>query len=282
MSANAEVVPTDVRADETDPRFRVFDIADGAATEALIAEEKPTVVVQLAYTLAAACDSDPVAALRVNVAGISSLFAACQKARVNRVVYASSNAVYGDQADHGELEVVEERHGAPRSLYGWMKQLNEAVASHMSSLGDTEFVGVRVGSAFGGARRGGTFNPIADVAQSLLATGTPEVPYAAEHAACFIHVEDVAAIFARLTLAQIIRHQLYNTGGVHFTMAAIADTLGECLGRRVLCARPGRSMSHVSRVSARRLTSEFPDLALRRSVPGEMKMALNELLMDSK
>jgi UDP-glucose 4-epimerase len=275
----AEVVATDVRGTSSD--VLRHDLADPQATETLLEREQPDVVVQLAYTLAKDCVTDTQAALAVNVLGINALFEACCRHGVQRVVYASSNAVYGDQSDFGERELDETVHGRPRSLYGWMKQLDEALAVHHDAAGETRFVGVRVGSAFGRARWGGTFNPLADVARALVGDGAVVIPYAAAHGACFVHVDDVAEVFAELALAATVAERMYNTGGEHVTMERLAALAGELTERDVRCAEPGLPMTHVSRVSWARLREEFPPLAIREPVGTAMVDAVRELLEDT-
>jgi nucleoside-diphosphate-sugar epimerase len=277
LERDQEVVASDLRPRAAD--VRRHDLSDPEATEDLLTSVRPDVVVQLAYTLARDCVHDAHAALRVNVMGVDRVFEACVRHAVPRVVYASSNAVYGDQGDFGAAEVDEGVHGRPRSLYGCMKQMNEAMAAHYDSAGGTRFVGVRVGSAFGRGRWGGTFNPIADVARQLAQDGGAIViPYAAEHAACFVHVDDVATVFAELALAPMVAERMYNTGGEHVTMGRLAELAAELTEREVRCAEPGLPMSHVSRVSWARLRAEFGGAASRAPVPQAMRDAVGELL----
>jgi nucleoside-diphosphate-sugar epimerase len=277
--AGADVAGCDVAPAEGVERL---DLADAAAVEALVARDRPEVIVQLAYTLAKDCVTDAHRALTVNGLGVDRVFELARRHGAERVVYASSNAVYGDQSDYGDADVTEADHGRPRSLYGWMKQLNEAMAAHYDGLGTTRFVGVRVGSAFGNGRRGGTFNPIADVARQAGGSEEIRIPYPAAHAACFLHVEDVATAFAALALAPRVGHAMYNTGGEHLPMGRIARVAADLLGRDVVCDEPGVPMTHVSRVSWARLREEHPELAGRAPVDEAVREALAELLEDAR
>ncbi|MBI4127252.1 SDR family NAD(P)-dependent oxidoreductase [Candidatus Peregrinibacteria bacterium] len=77
--------------------FRV-DICDEVAVEKIFAEVKPDVLLHLAARAGVrASIADPELYHRVNVLGTNILLEACRRHSVNRIVFASSSSVYGNQ-----------------------------------------------------------------------------------------------------------------------------------------------------------------------------------------
>jgi nucleoside-diphosphate-sugar epimerase len=84
--------------------------------------------------------------MAVNVAGTAGLFAAARDAGVERVVYASSSAVYGD----AEARVAREGgEGSPRSPYALSKAMDEALAEHFWRHCGLPSVGLRYFNVYG-------------------------------------------------------------------------------------------------------------------------------------
>src|SRR5882672_3369322 len=68
-------------------------------------------------------------AARVNIIGVTNLFEAARLARLQRVIFASTVGIFGHQDAYGpELINEETEPHAPKSLYGLMKLVNNAMA----------------------------------------------------------------------------------------------------------------------------------------------------------
>jgi UDP-N-acetylglucosamine 4-epimerase len=89
---------------------------------------------------------DPQLFHQVNVDGFVNLSIAARDAGVERFVYASSSAVYGD---HPGLPKVEDRIGRAVSPYGLTKRVNELYADVIRSAYGIECVGLRYFNVFG-------------------------------------------------------------------------------------------------------------------------------------
>src|SRR5215211_7782547 len=85
-------------------RFITGDITDGAAVLSALNDSRATRVIHLAGLQVPTCKSDPVAGALVNVAGTLNVFEAARKIAINRIVYASSAAVYGMNDDDVALD----------------------------------------------------------------------------------------------------------------------------------------------------------------------------------
>lgn len=89
---------------------------------------------------------DPLNCNDNNVNGTLTIFKAACDERVNRVVYASSSAVYGD---HPDLPKVEDVTGNPLSPYAVSKKVTELYAHVFSQLYGLETIGLRYFNVFG-------------------------------------------------------------------------------------------------------------------------------------
>jgi UDP-N-acetylglucosamine 4-epimerase len=89
---------------------------------------------------------DPVATHGSNVTGFLHVLLAARDARVQRVVYASSSAVYGDDPD---LPKVENKIGQPLSPYAATKAINEVYASAFARAYGLNSIGLRYFNVFG-------------------------------------------------------------------------------------------------------------------------------------
>jgi nucleoside-diphosphate-sugar epimerase len=231
----------------------------------ILEQIRPDAVVALAYMRTDAANANPQMALVTDIAGMNALFDACSTLGVPRVVYASSINVYGIQADFGDSYVTEATHGRPRTLYGWMKQLNEAFAEHYNATSRTQFVGVRFSGIHGDGKRGG-FDPFDRVVYAAGHRDAATLPWSSALEISFRHVKDSARMIGELVAAPATKWSIYNSGGDVLTMAALARLAQELAGIKVTCTEPGGEILAVSRVDSSRLHNEF---AIREPTIGE-------------
>jgi UDP-N-acetylglucosamine 4-epimerase len=90
--------------------------------------------------------ADPVSCHRNNVTAFLNLLEAARQAKAHRVVYASSSAVYGDDA---QLPKVEDRIGSPLSPYAATKAMDEVYADVHARVYGLGSIGLRYFNVFG-------------------------------------------------------------------------------------------------------------------------------------
>jgi len=90
--------------------------------------------------------TDPVGAHQSNVTGFLNVLVAARDARVRRLVYASSSAVYGDDA---YLPKTEGKIGQPLSPYAATKAMDEVYAGVFARAYGLETIGLRYFNVFG-------------------------------------------------------------------------------------------------------------------------------------
>ena len=163
-------------------------------------------------------------AMEVNIGGTNNVFEAARWTGVERVVYASSIAVYGVQNTFGERPINEEDLNDPINVYGMTKSVNDFSAKRYIDRHGMDLVGVRICTVFGHGRVTGMTGMIGGLLMSLPAIGQPvSMPFHQEEQSPMIHAEDAAEIFVRAALAEKLNHPVYISGGSMCSIREMAD-----------------------------------------------------------
>ena len=193
----------------------------GDVVEALVAA-KPDRVLNLAYVLGAS-EADPHPQVKINILGMDNCFEAARLLDIRRVIYASSLAVYGPQRLHGEKMVTEDDLCLGRGIYSVSKRFNEHQADWYNRAYDMAITGIRPANITGPDKLRGSMNhvqcqvlPAREEAVRFPYRDTMTLP---------LHVEDIAEVFVRVTLAEQTAHAIYNSGGHPTSMGELADAV---------------------------------------------------------
>ncbi len=181
-------------------------------------------VVHMAALLPPDTEERPHFGMEVNIQGTNNVFEAARWTGVQRVVYASSIAVYGVQETFGERPLTEEDATAPVSVYGMTKMVNDFSASAYRERFGMDLRAVRIATVFGHGRVTGMTGMIGGLLMSLPAVGKPvSLPFHREERSAMIHSEDAAEIFVRVALSDELKHHVYHSGGHHATLGEMVD-----------------------------------------------------------
>ena len=133
-------------------QFMEGSIADKTLVDKLFAENKPSVVVNLAAQAGVRYSIDhPDVYIESNLIGFYNILEACRSHPVEHLVYASSSSVYG-----GNKKVpfsVDDKVDNPVSLYAATKKSNELLAHAYSKLYNIPSTGLRFFTVYGPAGR---------------------------------------------------------------------------------------------------------------------------------
>ncbi|HEV2301703.1 MAG TPA: NAD(P)-dependent oxidoreductase [Stellaceae bacterium] len=195
-----------------------FDEVMGA-----MAAARPSRVVNLAYYLGS--EHPPHAALKLNIIGMDNCFEAARLAGVNRVVYASSLAVSGEQKHYGERLVTEDdfRHGHVQ--YAMHKIFNEWQAQDYREKYGMEITAIRPANVTGPDKIVGSVDHVKCITFPARRERI-SFPYK-DAMRCPIHVDDIAEVFARVLLTDKPNHWIYNTGGTAISLGELAGLVRE-------------------------------------------------------
>ena len=230
------------------------DVSQFDDFQARIIEAKPDRVINLAYYIGS--DLPPRVAFKLNVLGMDNCFEAARLAGVNRVVYASSVAVSGEQKNYGERMVDETdfRHG--RVQYALHKIFNEWQAQDYREKHGMEITAIRPANVTGNDKIFGSVDHVF-IVRTRPARGQPvNMPYK-DAMRSPVHVDEIAEIFARVTMKDKPEHAVYNTGGQTISLG------GEIAGHRARI-HPRRADHLRSPDRRARAQRQFPD----RQFPG--------------
>ena len=186
---------------------------------------KPARVVNLAYYLGS--EHPPHVAFKLNILGMDNCFEAARLCGVNRVAYASSLAVSGEQHFYGDRVVTEDdfRHGHVQ--YAMHKIFNEWHAQDYREKHGMEITAIRPANVTGNDKIVGSVDHVKCI--TFPARGEPiSFPYK-DAMRCPIHVDEIAEIFARVIMTDKPKHGVYNTGGIGISMGEIAELVREFL-----------------------------------------------------
>jgi nucleoside-diphosphate-sugar epimerase len=113
---------------------QTLDVGDARAVEAMVDALRPEAIVHLAAGLTDAGERDPVGTVRTNALGTAAIFAAAEKFRCERVVYASSISAVGPTIG----SIGDDARLMPGSVYGATKAFCEHLAHAMSAAGSPQ------------------------------------------------------------------------------------------------------------------------------------------------
>jgi nucleoside-diphosphate-sugar epimerase len=223
---------------------------------AATAEAKPSRVVNLAYYLGS--EHPPHAAFKLNILGMDNCFEAARLCGANRVAYASSLAVSGEQHFYGDRVVTEDdfRHGHVQ--YAMHKIFNEWQAQDYREKHGMEITAIRPANVTGPNKIVGSVDHVFCITNP--ARGKPvSFPYK-DAMRCPVHVDEIAEIFARVIMTDKPKHMAYNTGGHAISLGELADIVREFLPNAEITFEKetgGKELSGNYLIDNTRLVQEF-------------------------
>ena len=238
----ARRIPTVVADSNIDPRvrdrleqesgalvsFTPCDVSESAdVARCFRAHPDISHAVHLAYLMSAEVEANPHLGARVNVLGMVNLFEAAVNQRLQRLVFTSSETVYGaSQGVYGDRPLKESDYCAPGDhyfTYGVMKILNEFMAQKYVQKHAVSIACARPPVVFGHGRKRGAVL-WAEQFFSLPAIGKPVwLPFSAENRDCWVYVEDCAEQLIRLALKPRLSHFAYNSSGCAIRAGDLAN-----------------------------------------------------------
>jgi len=218
-----------VRDVEKPYELRVVDISNDAADRELISSTKPDAIIHLAGIIAA--DNDPVAAVRVNIGGTTSLCSAAVNSGVKRFVYMSSRAVYGSligEFGHPNYQPVkEDAPFAPIGMYDITKVACEHIGRRFAASHGLEFAAMRAAFPIGpGKMQQGRFSAYHRIIEDP-ANGRPyALDQGADQRDDLVFAGDVAAALALAATRPVLSYDAYNVASGHLaSLQELADTV---------------------------------------------------------
>ena len=222
-------------------------------------------------------------AMQVNIGGTNNVFEAARWTGIERVVYASSIAVYGVQDTFGERPIDEDDLNDPINVYGMTKSVNDFSAKRYIDRHGMDLVGVRICTVFGHGRVTGMTGMIGGLLMSLPAIGQPvSMPFHQEEQSPMIHAEDAAEIFVRAALADKLHHPIYISGGSMCSIKEMADIVRD-INPNAQISTGDQLVPHVYNVDNSRMLADigYEIAPLRQRILDHINDARTEAGMDT-
>jgi nucleoside-diphosphate-sugar epimerase len=185
-----------------------------------------THAIHLAYVMGPLVDENTSLSVRVNVLGMTHLFEAAVQRKLARLVFTSSETVFGPtQQPYGDRPVKEDDFCDPGThsfTYAVMKLLNEHMGRRYVERTGVSIVAARPPVVFGHGRKRSAVM-WAEHFATKPAIGEPvTLPFGPQTRDTWIYKEDCAEQLIRLALKPKLAHFAYNNGGQCVTATELA------------------------------------------------------------
>ena len=234
-SADSEAV-ADLRASADTTEFDAvsMDISDFRDLMAVL-RKHPDVshVIHLAYVVGPAVDENTSLSTRVNILGMTNIFEAAAHQRLARLVFTSSETIYGpSQEPYGDRAVGENDFCDPSThkfTYAVMKLLNEHMGRRYVERSGVNIVCLRPPVVFGHGRKRSAVMWAEYFASKPAVGETVTLPFGPQTRDTWIYKDDCAEQLVRLALKPKLTHYAYNSGGQCVTAAELAAVVRKWL-----------------------------------------------------
>ncbi|HRQ39747.1 MAG TPA: NAD(P)-dependent oxidoreductase [Chloroflexota bacterium] len=209
------------------------DITDMAMVATAVTQSHPTHLIHLAALQVPFCRANPPLGAAVNVTGTVNIFEAAKQVGLEKVVYASSVAVYGRKELYPTRLLPHDAPLHPQTLYGVYKQANEGTARIYWQDAGLASVGLRPYTVYGPGRdQGMTSTPT----QAMLAAAQGEayhISFGGTNG--FQYADDIARLFIQAARTPFQGADVFNIKGavahMREVVAAIETAVPAAKGR---------------------------------------------------
>jgi len=200
----------------------------------------------------AACDLDPERTIAINYESTRLTLAACQRARVERLVFASSCSVYGA---NGTEFLHERSHLNPVSLYARTRIMSEEILLNQSQV---EVIILRLATVCGVSPRMRFDLMVNTMTACAIAQGAIRVSGAKQWRP-HVHVQDAAEAFRVAVEAPMPKEKVFNVGSddQNFTVGDIAERVASRIPDTSIEYAPNGHDLRSYRVTCDRIRSEL-------------------------
>ena len=207
--------------------FEPMDVADAQSVESVFARHPDlTHCIHLTYLMAASVEADMTLGVNVNLLGMVNMFEAAARHKLARLVFTSSETVFGaSQKVYGERPVVEDDYCGPNDhifTYSVMKILDEFIGQKYVAKHGISIACTRPAVVFGHGRKHGSVMWAEAFATEPALGRVARLPFPRRSRDTWIYKDDCAEQLVRLALQPSLSHFAYNNGGASVTAEELA------------------------------------------------------------
>lgn len=206
-------------------KFAYADVSNMADLLGVLAENKVNMVFHLAYLTVPDTDNQTFKAIQINCAGFQNVMEAARVLKVRRVIWASSQAVYGFAEGYPEGPICEDVHVQPTTQYGACKQFNEHVARFYRQVHGVDNIGFRKPVIYGLGKSRRRDLSISHLLIENAILGRPlEVP-PIDFYANYLYVKDAVRAYILAAKALPTEHMIFNINGYIHRVSEVVEIL---------------------------------------------------------
>ena len=202
--------------DKDKVKYQKLDITNHKQIENIFQNNKIDSVINLAYGIGSICEENPLLASKINIVGTTSMFEMIVKYKIRRLVFASSETVYGAHQEYfGDKAVTENDYSGIDNhfyTYGVMKLLNEFMAEKYIRKHGCSIAYTRPSVVFGYGRQNTAINWAEDFAAKPALGQPAHLPFSKKNRDNWIYVDDCAEQLVRLALKEKLNYSCFNSG----------------------------------------------------------------------
>ena len=303
LKKNIEVIATDINIKEeeqsfinyltykkvSDKNFKLLelDISSKTNLKEVISEANITNIISCGYQMSNMIDANPIRASEINIIGVTNLFESVAEYKIKRIVFPSSQSVYGNtQNIYGDKPVHEDQYCGLQHqsfTYAVMKLLNEYMGQKYISKHGISIACTRPSVVFGFGRKRSSLMWAEDFA-TLPALGKPvTLPFPENNRDNFIYVEDCAEQMIQLSLKEDLNHYCYNTGSETASGTQIKNIIKELIPNAEISFDNNASYTpFIDDQNDKRIREEisFTPLSLKEGIKAHINEARNYNQLD--
>jgi nucleoside-diphosphate-sugar epimerase len=206
-------------------KFVYGSVADMPQLISVMADFKVKAVFHLGYMLVPDTDNQTARAIQTNCAGFQNVMEAARILGIRRVVWASSQAVYGTADGYSSSPIVEDVHVNPATQYGACKLFNEHVARYYREYSGVDNIGLRKPVVYGLGKSRRRDLSISHRLIENAVLGKPVDLPPGDFRANYVYVKDVVRAYILAMQAPKTEHSIFNIIGYVYRCSEVVDVL---------------------------------------------------------
>ena len=246
------------------------DVTDGAKIRDAIDKHNVEAIAHLASPLSAQTEVNAALAIRNMIQAQQVILEVARAARLRKVVWASSNGVYGSRERYRDLPLPNDAPHYPTTLYGACKSFNEYLSTCYSEKYGVDSLGLRFPMVYGVGRMRGAAMFISDLIAKP-ALGRPCFVPMADAVYNWVYVVDAACLVVQALRAGRTSTRNFNVGSEVASMRRAVEIIRDWLPDAVFDLEPGDYP----------LVAEFDCSALKNEIGLTPQWPLRRGLLDS-
>jgi UDP-glucose 4-epimerase len=224
--------------------FVYGDVADMPHLMGVMADHHVDVVFHLGYMLVPDSHERMGWAIRSNCVGFQNVMEAARIFKVRRVVWASSQSVYGRADSYPPGPVSEDVFVNPTLVYGACKLFSEHVARYYRDAHNLDNMGFRKSVVYGLGKSRLRDYSIAHLLVENAILGRPVEMPPVDYRANWLYVKDVVRAYLLAAQAPQSEHGIFNVGGFTHRCSEVIEILKRLLPEVTVFQQEGYALSH--------------------------------------